>query len=65
MPPQPKPYLRMSMDGIPGPVVTLEEAKKELDGLMDECEGEESELSFKLVFMTSEEYRNLPEFEGF
>ena len=44
-------------------IVTLDEAKSELDALIesDDAEG----YNFSCVEMTEDEFKNLPEFEGF
>ncbi len=64
-----KPYLKMTEGGTVsnrGPVLTLEEATKELQYMMAANEGDDADsYRFTVVFMTELERENLPEFEGF
>lgn len=59
-------------DGDPnnGPVVSIDEAKSELDAMvsqMDEggCEDFPPSFTFTAIELTQEEYEELPEFMGF
>ena len=65
-------YIKMTEPEDPsnGPVMTVEEAKEQLDGMVrvwDDHGLEEEGISytFSVVEMTHEEFENLPDFKGF